>query len=196
MTKYNDKLDQIRRYAESQGIPLDSPRVRKYAVAQGLDPNDIGVEITESATTGPSELAVRKYADRMGLSAADPVVRKYANAGVDEEPALIDIQGSDDMRFKEAVLHYAESQSLELNDRRVQKYARGLLTPRGDFNEERRTSPVDPETAERRFNEAIQRYAERCGVSVDSPQVQKYADGLKKTGLVTMNHNGNHDART
>lgn len=180
--KYQERLEQIRKYAASQGIALDSPRVRKYAVTQGIDPSDLGVEVVESNQAQTDE-AVKRYAEKMGLKPSDPQVRKYANAGAEEEAGIIDIEGSDDTRFKEAVLHYANSQSLELSAPQVQKYARGLLGSQGDFSEDNK--PVEtPESAERRFNEAVQRYAEAIGQDVDSPQVTKYANGLRKTNVI------------
>jgi ribosomal protein L12E/L44/L45/RPP1/RPP2 len=189
---YSEKLEQVKKYAQSQGVSIDSPRVKKYAKAMGVDPDELNVELTDEINS--SDEAAQKYADRMGLPVTHPVVRKYIESGTEEEPEIIDIEGSDDVRFKEAVLHYAQSQNLSLDDRRVQKYARGLLIPQGDFNEERRTEVVDPETAERRFNEAIQRYAERCGVPVDSEQVQKYARGLRKTKLIPVVQDGDSHA--
>lgn len=180
--KYNERLEQIRKYAASQGIALDSPRVKKYAVTQGIDPSDLGVEVTES-DRGMTDEAAKRYADKMGLRTTDPQVRRYANAGTIEETANIDIEGSTDTRFKEAVLHYANSQSLDLDSNQVQKYARGLLGHTGDFSEDNK--PVEsPESATRRFNEAVQRYAEAINQDVDSTQVQKYADGLRKTGVL------------
>lgn len=124
-TNYQDRLKQIQKYAASQGIPLDSPRLRKYALSQGVNPEDLGIEVVEAVNARPDE-AAKRYAEKMGLSPTDPTVRKYANAGMEEEAELIDIEGSDDVRFKEAVLHYAKSQNLDLSSKQVQKYANGL----------------------------------------------------------------------
>lgn len=101
--------------------------------------------------------AAKKWADSQGLSYDDPRVQRYMastggqNAGVDEEIDVedtrefkagqqyarengeFDWQDTNDERFKQAVMHYAESQGVALDDPRVIKYATGLKSRKGDF---------------------------------------------------------------
>lgn len=179
---YQDKLDVIRKYAESQNVSISSPRVIKYAKAMGINVEDLGVEITDSMIEAGKTEAARKYAERMGLPVDNPTVRRYARSGMEENPLIkqIDIEGSDDEEFKATVLHYAYSQHLELTHPQVQRYARGLLGDAGDFNETKKTQGSSQESTERRINEAIVRYAERMGLPVEHEVVQKYANELKK----------------
>jgi hypothetical protein len=179
---YQERVAQVANYAGKMGWALNSPKVHKYAITMGVNPDDLEAEATE-VQAKDADAGIKKYAERMGLNVNSPQVRKYANAGAEEEVQTIDIEGSTDVGFKEAVLHYAQKMSLELSDRQVQKYARGLLKPSGDFSED--SKPVEtPESVERRFNEAIQRYAERVGLSVDSEQVVKYANGLRRASVL------------
>lgn len=183
ISEYQQKLDRVRKYTVSQGIPLDSPRARKYALSQGVEPSDLGVEIVDSlGDPNDARDTVRNYAKSVGLETNDPSVRAYTSSGAENEPIdQVDIDSEhDNERFKEAVLHYAESQHLSVDDMRVQKYARGLLKPTGDFSTEKQAEKLDKEVIERRIGASVQRYADSMGLAVDDPRVIKYEQGQRK----------------
>lgn len=176
---YQEQVIQVVKYAAKMGWALDSPKVHKYAIAMSVNVDDLESE-ADRIQVKDTDAGIKKYAERMGLPINAQQVRKYATAGADDNVQAIDIEGSADVGFKEAVLHYAKKMDLELASQQVQKYAKGLLKPSGDFSEDNK--PVEtPESAERRVNEAIQRYAEMVRLPIDSEQVTKYGNGLKKT---------------
>lgn len=55
-----------KRYAESQGLKLDDPRVRHYDEGKGADPDE------------RKAAAIRHYASAIGADIDDPRVVKYA----------------------------------------------------------------------------------------------------------------------
>jgi hypothetical protein len=102
----------VQHYARSQGVSENDPRVQRYA---GEPANDQGRSMRESDDDDNSRSA---------------------------RSAMPEWLGGEDQRFIEAVQHYANSQSVELDDERVQKYARGLKSRTGDFGGREQESPV------------------------------------------------------
>lgn len=179
---YQKKLESVRKYAQSQGIALDSPRGRKYAQSQGINLEDLGIEVLDTHSPADAAQTAKNYARALNLEVGDSSVRSYLNAGSENEPIdQVDIDSEvENERFKESVLHYAQSMDLPVEDERVQRYARGLLKPTGDFSTEKHAERLDRETIERRIRASVERYADSMQLSVDDPQVKKYEDGQRK----------------
>lgn len=110
MADANDKaVEAARKWAESQHLSMDDPRVQRYIRSVGSHRPDVrsdeDIEVDDDYQAGVRYALENEIADWL----------------------------NDDPRFKEAVLHYAESQSLPLNHLRVLRYAKGLKGSRGDF---------------------------------------------------------------
>lgn len=179
---YQKRLEAVRKYCASQGIPLNSPRARKYAESQGVTAADLGIEITDDASPERARESQRNYARATGKELNDPNVRKYVASGAENEPideVTLDAAYKNET-FKAAVLHYAHSQDRSIDDPAVQKYALGLLKPTGDFSQEKRDEKYTRETIEARIAASVERYASSMGLSVDDPQVKKYEQGQRK----------------
>jgi hypothetical protein len=82
----------------------------------------------------------------------------------------------------DVVLHYAQTQGLDVSDPQVLKY-RASMTGR-KVKEEKRPArlhiqrPDPEEVRKKRYADAVTRYAESQGLAEDDPQVLKYAQGL------------------
>lgn len=180
---YQQKLERVRKYCASQNIPLDSPRARKYAVSQGVNAADLGVEIVEhGGTPEQARATTTNYARSLGLESNDPSVRAYASAGSENEPidqVKLDAAYKNET-FKEAVLHYAHSMEKSIDDPQVQKYALGLLKPTGDFSNEKHAEKYTRDVIEARIRASVERYANSMNLPVDSEQVKKYEAGQRK----------------
>lgn len=61
----------------------------------------------------------------------------------DEEGGVEELLNKlDNDKLKDAVMKYAKSQKVDINDERVMKYVRGLMGPTGDFGDREQDSPV------------------------------------------------------
>lgn len=97
------------------------------------------------------EITRRHYARSQGVSEDDERVKRYAGdtgtgtheREVDEEqeerPFVLE---DEDPRFQQAVMNYAQSQNMDLDDERVIKYAKGLKSRTGDFGGREQDAPV------------------------------------------------------
>lgn len=117
MARYGDD-DAVKRWAQSQGLDMDDPRVQRYAnsgantrTKEGEDEEIIASDVGEDIENDED------YKKGQGYS------RTFDTSG----------WASDDSRFTEAVERYAKSQGLSTDSPRVKKYARGLLGRTGDF---------------------------------------------------------------